>query len=103
MNDKFNFLGALSDSDIPEAHRAGQIIFRMGEPGRLMYVVKSGQVQISIGDTVFNTVGAGGIVGEMALLDDDVRSASAYALTDCEIVPIDKQRMLQLVRDEPAF
>lgn len=97
----FDFLSLLSSADVPETRKAGEIIFEMGEPGRLMYIIKTGYAQIRIGDTVFDTIEKGGFIGEMALLDDDVRSAGAFALTDCEIVPIDKRRLLELLREEP--
>ena len=97
----FDFLALISSTEVSETRRAGEIIFAMGETGRVMYVMRAGQAQIRIGDMVLDTVGKGNIIGEMALLDDDVRSASAFALSDCEMVPIDKRRLLDLVRQEP--
>jgi diguanylate cyclase (GGDEF)-like protein len=77
----------------------------MGETGHVLYVLCSGEAQIRIGEIVFETVSKGDVIGEMALLDDDVqaRSATAVALTDCEIVAVDRNRLLELVRLEPEF
>jgi diguanylate cyclase (GGDEF)-like protein len=96
-----DFSALLTERDVPEFRRAGDVIFEAGEPGRVMYVVKSGQAQIRIGDMVLDLVESGEVMGEMALLDDDVRSAGAVAATDCEIVAVDKARLLEWVRERP--
>ena len=98
-----NFSAVLAGGNIPETRKAGDVIFAMGESAHCMYVIKSGQVQIRIGNASFDTVEAGGIFGEMSLLDDDVRSASAVAITDCEVVPIDKACFLERVREQPLI
>ncbi len=51
-----------------------------------MYVVQEGEVDIVIRDQVVETVGPGGILGELALIDQGPRSASARARTDCKLV-----------------
>ncbi|TAN55626.1 MAG: bifunctional diguanylate cyclase/phosphodiesterase, partial [Betaproteobacteria bacterium] len=50
-------------------------------------------------------VGAGGVVGEMALLDEDapVRSATVIAAADSEVVEVDRARLLRLLREHPAM
>ena len=68
-----------------------------------MYVVRSGQLTVTIGGRTVETVGPGGMVGEMALLDDEPRSATVIAHTDCEIVPVDRNRFLFMVRETPFF
>jgi CRP/FNR family cyclic AMP-dependent transcriptional regulator len=68
-----------------------------------MYVVREGEVEIVIGDQVFETVGPGSLFGEMALIDAQPRSATARAKTDCTVVPIDEQRFIFLVQQTPYF
>lgn len=68
-----------------------------------MYVVRRGQVAIRLGNLTVETVGEGGLLGEMALIDDSTRSASAVVIEDCELVPIDERRFLFLVRETPLF
>src|SRR5688572_24132854 len=82
---------------------AGQPIFAIDEPGSTMFVVRSGSVEIRIGDLVYENVGPGGIIGEMALLDPDirVRSATAVARTDCEIAEIGPDRLLEIIGQAP--
>lgn len=101
----FDFSTLMPKLGAPEVRRAGDTIFDMGETGHVLYVVCSGEAQIRAGEIIFETVSRGGIIGEMALLDDDVhaRSATAVALSDCEIVPVDRERLLELVRVEPAL
>jgi diguanylate cyclase (GGDEF)-like protein len=82
---------------------AGHVLFEMGDPASTMYVVRTGELRIQIGDLVFETVIAGGIVGEMALLDDEthIRSATVVASSDCEVVEIGREELLQLVHAQP--
>ncbi len=82
---------------------AGQIIFSAGESGDVMFVVKEGEVDVLVGNQVVETIGAGGIFGEMALIDRNPRSASAVAKTDCQLVPIDEARFKFLVQQTPFF
>jgi len=82
---------------------AGHVLFEMGDHGTTMYVVKSGALRIQIGDLVFETVVEGGIVGEMALLDDEthIRSATVIAATDSAVVEVGREQLLALVHDQP--
>ena len=81
---------------------AGARIFNEGESGDVMYFVKSGQVQIQIGP-YDEVVEEGSIFGEMSLIDNGLRSASAVAKTDCTLVPIDRRRFQFLVQETPYF
>ena len=97
------FLTILKDIAQAKSVPAGQVLFEMGDPAATMYVVKSGELRIQVGDLVFETVVEGGIVGEMALLDDDthIRSATVVASSDSEVVEIDRDELLQLVHAQP--
>lgn len=86
-----------------EAYSAGQPIFTVGQPGDVMYVVKEGEVDIVINDKVVDTVGPGGLIGEMALIDKRPRSATAVAKTDCKLVSVNEQRFQRLVQQTPHF
>lgn len=86
-----------------ESFKRGAVIFNEGEPGTHMYVVRNGTVEVDIDGRIIETLDPGDILGEMALLDDRHRSATAIALTDCELVPIDLDRFLYLIRETPNF
>jgi CRP/FNR family cyclic AMP-dependent transcriptional regulator len=82
---------------------AGDVIFQEGDDAAAMYVVKSGAVDIRRGNRTFETVEAGGIFGEMALVDGAKRSADAIAHDDAEVVPVTEKQFLFLVSQTPYF
>jgi len=81
----------------------GQTIFSKGENGREMFVVTEGEVDILIGENVVDTVGPGGIFGELALIDDAPRSATAVAKTLAKVVPVGERRFTFLLQQTPHF
>jgi len=86
-----------------ENYSAGAVIFNAGDPGKCMYIVKSGTVEIRAGDAAVARVEPGDILGEMALVDKEPRSATAVAGTDCELVPVDERQFTFLVQQTPFF
>jgi len=82
---------------------AGQVLFREGEKGNFMYVLMSGTAEIIVHGRVMETAEAGTIVGEMAIIDDDTRSATVVAKTDCKFLPIERERFVFLVQQKPEF
>jgi CRP-like cAMP-binding protein len=86
-----------------ETFSAGQTIFKEGEPGKVMYVLAEGKVYIMIRDRVVATLEPQAILGEMALLGDFKRSATAVARTNCKLLPIDEKFFLDLVERSPHF
>lgn len=82
---------------------AGQTIFNEGEPGDVMYVIQEGEVEILIHGRLIETVGSGGVIGEMALIDATARSATAVAKTDTRLVPLDENRFKIYVHNTPFF
>lgn len=87
----------------PAEFQAGKVIMSAGAVGAFMYVVVEGSVAISVGNSVIERVGSGGMFGEMALVDRSARAASATAETDCKLLAINRTDFLELVRAEPAF
>ncbi len=83
--------------------RAGDIIFREGDNARDLFVIKSGQVRIQIGNRTVTELPPDTIFGEMALIDDEPRSATAIAATDVELVPVSEKQFLFLVGQTPYF
>jgi len=82
---------------------AGDTIFTEGDDGATAYVVTEGEIELSIHGIPVETVGSGGIFGEMALIDRQARSATAKAKTDARVVPVDQRRFLYLVQNTPFF
>jgi CRP-like cAMP-binding protein len=82
---------------------AGEFLFQEGDEAHALYVVKKGVLRVVSGSTVYETVRAGGIVGEMAIIDERTRSASVIAGTYCELIEIDVAEFLSLVATTPSF
>ena len=82
---------------------AGHELFREGDGADLMYVVQHGELDILINGTVVETVGEGGVVGEMALVDQSPRSATVVAKMDCMLVPFDESDFKTHVHTTPFF
>lgn len=82
---------------------AGQVLFKEGEPGDLMYVLMSGTAEIIVHNRVVEIAEAGAIVGEMGMIDDGARSATLVAKSDCKFLPIDRKRFNFLIQQTPHF
>jgi CRP-like cAMP-binding protein len=84
----------------------GITLFRKGDPGNALILVVSGQVKISVlsadgREAVLNVIHPGEVLGEIALLDGRPRTADAIALTDCELMTIDRREFTPFLRDNP--
>ena len=80
-----------------------KVIMKEGEGGIFLYIVLEGRVAISIQSNVVERIGPGGIFGEMALVDQSPRAATATAETDCSLLSINRGDFLRLVKTNPAF
>jgi len=86
---------------------AGDTLFKAGEPGEALYVVRSGEIELFIKDTAgqriaLALVGAGEMFGELALLDRGPRTATAIAMSDTELLELDRDDLLLLFQRSPA-
>lgn len=78
-----------------EAYPYGTRIFQYGDPGDKLYIILEGKVRISrevsgMGEEALAVLGAGEVFGEMSLLDESPRSASALAHEKCRLLVITK-------------
>ena len=71
--------------------------------GVAMYVILEGRVELRFNGQVFETLGEGGVLGEMALIDQSPRVATAVALTECTLARVSERRFLYMVRETPYF
>jgi signal transduction histidine kinase len=86
----------------------GAVIFAAGDPGDGFYVVESGSVRISavVGQNeprVLTTIGPGDFFGEMAVLDDAPRSATATAEVETKAIFLGRDRLLDLLERQPPL
>ncbi|HYF48969.1 MAG TPA: cyclic nucleotide-binding domain-containing protein [Planctomycetota bacterium] len=84
-------------------YHAGDVIFSEGEAGNTMYVVKGGTVELRVDGKVVEKLEEGHIFGEMSLVDNDPRSATAIAASDCQVVPLDSAKFQYMIRQSPYF
>ncbi len=90
-----------------EHFHSGADIVRIGAPGRSLYLVMDGLVQViypsSSADFELARLGVGDFFGEMALLNDKPRSATVRALTPVDLVALDKEDFRRVVSDTPGL
>jgi CRP-like cAMP-binding protein len=91
-----------------KTYRKSEVIFEEGSFGSEMYVLRSGRVRIyrasAEGEIELGIFKPGEFFGEMALVDNAPRSASACALEDdTRLVALDKDKFLFLVSHQPTF
>ena len=79
----------------------GQPIFSAGDPAAVVYVVLDGEVELSIRGKGVEILGQGGVLGEMAMLEHSLRTATATAISDCKLVAIPGKRFLFMVQQTP--
>jgi signal transduction histidine kinase len=101
-------LSALRPTAREQAFPAGREIFKESDPGDGLYIVKDGLVEISvlIGQNlrrVFSRIAPGDIFGEMAVIDDKPRSASAVAARDTVVYFVSRAEMLKLIERSPTL
>jgi CRP-like cAMP-binding protein len=88
---------------LTRSYESGTVLFEENDPGSRMYVVTSGKVKISrrLGDTeiVLATIAAGEFFGEMALLEQLPRSATATTVEPSELIEIDEETFHAMLRD----
>ncbi len=82
------------------------ILFEKGDPGEAMMLICSGKIRIFMRDDqgnqiTFRTLEAGQIVGEFSLIDRKPRSASAAALTSLDVLVLQHDDFLRLLRERP--
>jgi CRP-like cAMP-binding protein len=83
--------------------KAGDVIFREGDPATELFLIKSGKVEVRLGNRLLDTLKSDEIFGEMALIDGGPRSATAVAATDASVVPVTEYQFLFLVGQAPHF
>ncbi|MEA1913538.1 MAG: cyclic nucleotide-binding domain-containing protein [candidate division WOR-3 bacterium] len=85
--------------------KAGETLFREGEEGNEMYLIKSGKVRIVKGmedmEKLLAVLEDGAFFGEMAVLDREPRSASAIAEMDTELIIVDRDVFLRSINENP--
>jgi len=78
-------------------------IFKEGKAGTSMYVVLEGKVAVVAGRRIIDKLEPGSWFGEMALVDQTARVATAVARTECALLAINRDALIKHVKADPAF
>jgi len=108
-------------SDLPDYFFAGlvgkvrdrilvknEVLFNKGDEGDSLFIINSGRVKIVTRDSqenevILNQVGAGEVIGEMALLDNETRSAGVVALEETSIMELDRDDFMEILSGQPEL
>ena len=81
---------------------AGRVLCKQGEIAREVFLLVEGQIAVRRSDVPLGVVGRGGIIGEMALVEHQVRSATTIALTDVTLLVLSTGEFAQLLACFPV-
>ena len=83
-------------------YRKYDLIFTEGSPGDCAYMIDEGRITIIAEKNIHLAIlGTNAIFGEMALIDEDVRTATAFALEDCQLSVITPKTLHYLIENKP--
>ncbi len=99
---------ALTDRMVVRTFGSDRVIFHHGDPGGLLYIIVQGKVKITHTtaegqEALLAILGAGDFFGELALLDDSPRSATAEAVSETETLTLHREEFIQFIRGNPDF
>ena len=84
--------------------QAGETIFKSGSLGLIMYGIVSGTVELQVDGTTVETIEAGDVFGEGALVQSNrQRATTAIAKTDCQLIAVSESRFKFLIENTPMF
>jgi CRP/FNR family transcriptional regulator, cyclic AMP receptor protein len=86
--------------------RKGEVLFRAGDPGQEVFLIRAGNIVVSSPvqgrvEQVLNQLGPGDFFGEMSLFDEEPRSATVQAATDVLLLSLSRQSLLQFIDSNP--
>lgn len=101
-DDRIALSQVIDEQKVPAQH----ILFQAGDPGDSLFIVDKGEIELFIKDTagqkiVLTTAGPGDMFGELAMLDSGPRTATALALTDSEVLVLDRDDLVLLFQRRP--
>ncbi len=108
--ENYRILSLVCDCLTTKSFKTGEIIIQEGDPGDTLYILYKGDVQVlrdTPGKDRFAVVNLSAkmnvFFGEIALIDNDKRSASVVAMTDCDTLVLTGEKFLNLCRAEPLL
>jgi len=97
----------MRSGNLGKIYSDGAVIIRQGDSGECMYVIQEGQVEVtSKKDGVeihLATLGEGDYFGEMALFENEMRSATVRAAGPVRVLTVDKKNLLRRIHEDPSL
>ncbi len=101
-------LAALAALARERSHSKGSVILSQGDPGDALFLIRTGQVKVTViaedgREVILSVLGPGSVFGEMALLDDEPRSAHVIAMTDTTLLQLRREDFRARLRTSPEL
>jgi len=101
-DDRVALANVVDELNVPGGHT----LFQAGDPGDSLFIVRHGEIELFIKDTagqkiVLTTAASGDMFGELAMLDEGPRTATALALTESEVLVLDRDDLVMLFQRKP--
>ncbi|OGP83351.1 MAG: hypothetical protein A2V87_09235 [Deltaproteobacteria bacterium RBG_16_58_17] len=99
---------SMERNDLGKTYNEGEIIVRQGEKGNCMYVIQSGEAEVvqtghNNKEIQLTVLSKGDVFGELAIFQEEVRSATVRALGKVRVIVVDKRIFLKRVHEDPSF
>src|SRR5271155_4440428 len=106
--DPMVFLATVDGGRTVSKYRKNETIFRQGDPADAVFYIQKGQVKITVvseqgKEAIVAVLSPDEFCGEGCLTGQPVRMATAAAMTECEIMRLEKSAMVRVLHEEPAF
>jgi len=106
--DPKSFLAKVGEGKTIAEYSKSQMVFSQGDPANAVFYIQKGKVKLTVvsnvgKEAVIALLGAGDFLGEGCLAGQPLRMATATAISSCSIVRLEKEAMIRVLHEEPAF
>ncbi|MEJ2384559.1 MAG: Crp/Fnr family transcriptional regulator [Xanthomonadales bacterium] len=98
-----NFLRTFDNWANTETHKDGSVIFSDSEPADALFLVLEGEIVLTLRGHALSNEGRGALIGEMAIIDDTARNATAVASGTVRLARISPDEFRDLITEDPEF
>lgn len=108
MFDPKAFLSKVGKGRTIASYGANQVVFSQGDPAESVFFIEQGKVKLTViseqgKEAVVAVLGKGEFCGEACLAGQPRRTAAATAMSDCQIMQLEKSAIIRVLHEEPAF
>lgn len=97
----------MTHAALGRTYEDGEIIVRQGDEGDALYMVQEGEVEVLVErdgrETRLGVVGTDQLIGEMAIFERQVRSATVRALGQARVLTLDRKNFLRRINEDPTL